>query len=178
MRALCAIYLACAVFGCGAGEDPGLVDASVPEGQLVLGSSDPSGSGFLPVEDGADVELVAGAQGGFHVWTTMQVTGAAGALYLEREARLVADDALILRAQRLYMEVPEAAMEDWWTQDAASPSFMCPSPIGLKVFDVEVKLTGRLVDDDGEVMAEDSVVVVPRCVDNDQQDFCREICSG
>ena len=48
----------------------------------------------------------------------------------------------------------------------------------IRVFDVEVRLTGRLVDEDGEVMAEDSVVVVPRCVDNDQQEFCRQICAG
>lgn len=147
-------------------------------GQLVIGSSELSGVGFVSVDDGADVELVSGAQGGFHIWTALRATGVAGEVFLEREARLVSDGTLILRAQRMYLEVPEDAMEDWWESAEAAPSFMCPSPVGVTVYDTEIALTATLTDGDGEILAEDHKVLVPRCPTGDQQEFCERICAN
>jgi hypothetical protein len=163
--------------GCDSGDEPP-IDPPPPAGQLVIGSSELSGVGFVSVEDGADVELVSGAQGGFHMWTSLRAMGVAGEVYLQREARRVDDGTLILRAQRLYLEIPDDAMEDWWERSDAAPSFMCPSPIGVQVYDVEIALTATLTDDDGEILAEDHKVMVPRCPTGEQREFCENICGG
>jgi hypothetical protein len=169
----------CALTACS-DPQPEMPDAAppAPAGELVLGGSDVGGLGFVAIADGDEVELVAGAQGGFHIWTTLRATGVAGPVYLQREARRVDDGTLILRAQQLYLEVPLEAMEVWWQRDEASPSFMCPTPIGVKVFDVEITLSAQLTDEDGAVLAEDEITVTPRCPDGDQHEFCLRICAG
>jgi hypothetical protein len=55
---------------------------------------------------------------------------------------------------------------------------MCPSPVGIQVQDRPLRLTGWLYDADGAVLAEDSIVVVPRCPDGDLHDHCLEVCGG
>jgi hypothetical protein len=169
-----------ASIACGTPDVAEQPDAAAPqlEAELVIGSAEISGVGFIAVTDGAEVELVGGAQGGFHLWTTLRTTGVAGVLTLQREARRVDDGTLILRAQPMRLEVPELAMEQWWQRDEASPSFMCPSPVGVTVFDVEIELTAQLADEDGLVVARDRVVLVPRCPIGDQHAWCLEICAG
>jgi hypothetical protein len=171
------VLLAAAVFAPGCGEEEPPIGPT-PPGDLLVGSADFAGEGFVEVADGAEVALVAGAQGGFHVWTSFQVRGAAGELYLRREARRVSDGVLILRALPLYFEVPEEAMESWWAPRSATPSFMCPSPIGIKVFDDEIAFSVELTDRRGNLVAEDHVVVIPRCPQDDQREWCLQICSG
>ena len=174
------LVFACALgaaIGCDGSVEPP-IDPPPPDGQLVIGSSELSGVGFVSVDDGADVELVSGAQGGFHIWTTLRVRDAAGPLFLHREARLVSDGTLILKAQRLYVEVPEEAMDNWWEREDAAPSFMCPSPVGVKIFDTEIALTATLTDEDGEILAEDHKILIPRCPTGDLHDWCLNICSG
>jgi hypothetical protein len=179
MRALplTLVLLAAAAAGCG--EDPAAATPDggvVGEGELELGSAAADGSGFIDVVDGADVELVAGAQGGFHVWTALRLRGAAGHLHLSREARRQRDGALVLHALPQTIEVPDGG--DWWQPDGAIPSFMCPSPVGLKVFDEAIELSASIEDDDGNVVAEGSLVVVPRCPTGDLEGFCHDICAG
>jgi len=158
--------------GCGGEEEP------PTEGELEAGSSAVDGTGFIDVVDGDEVELVPGAQGGFHVWINVRVHGAAGALYVERDARRVSDGALVLRGLPQPVDVPTQAMDDWWESPSAGPAFMCPSPLGIQVFDEEIEYTVRLVDDAEQVLAEDHIVLLPRCPAGDQHDFCLEICSG
>tara|TARA_R110002096_G_scaffold16898_9_gene57896 strand:- start:4338 stop:4868 length:531 start_codon:yes stop_codon:yes gene_type:complete len=145
---------------------------------MQIGLSTNGSEGFMEVSDGADVQLASGAQGGYHVWTTPRFRGAMGTLYLDREARRVSDGTLMLRASRLVIDVPEDAMDDWWREQQAIPSFMCPAPVGLQAFDVEVEFTFTLRNEDEELLAEDSLVVIPRCEGGDNGDFCRNVCSG
>lgn len=173
MRTTCLLApLVLAGAACGAGVGPELPS------ELEVGSAELSGDGFIEVLDGMDVELVPGAQGGFHVWLNLRVLAAQGELYVEREARRVSDDALILRGQQQIIEVPAAAMEDWWESPYAAPAFMCPSPIGIKVFDEPIRYQITLTDLEGVVIAEDEVVLTPRCPQGDQAAFCAEICAG
>jgi hypothetical protein len=175
MRIASSLLLAALVLasiGCDAGDGP------VLPSELEVGSANLSGDGFIEVVDGMDVELAPGAQGGFHVWLNLRVLAAEGELYVEREARRVSDDALILRGQPQFIEVPAAAMEDWWESPYASPAFMCPSPIGIKVFDEPIRYHVTLTNLDGEILAEDEVVLTPRCPVGEQAEFCTEICSG
>lgn len=157
--------------------DPGS-DAAPSGVSLALGGADIDGTGFVPIQDGADVTMVEGAQGGFHVWTGMRFKGASGRLQLVREARRTADDALILRAPVQVIDVPAEAEGAWWQDPTAQPSFMCPSPIGIQVYDQEIDIHGTLYAPDGTtVLAEDDIILVPRCPE-DSVDFCHEICSG
>ncbi len=168
------VVLAALSWGCAGDELP------EPSGdaELVIGGADASGTGFIALDDGAEVELIPGGQGGFHVWIGMEVSGAAGQLYLERDARRVEDDTLVLRAIRQAVDVPDDAMVDWWRKPDAVPSFMCPSPLGVQVFDREIEFRVWLTDEDGTTLGEDSISLVPRCPEGDQHDFCVEICSG
>lgn len=172
MRAVLLASLVLAGVGCDAGDGPELPS------ELQVGSANVTGDGFIEVTDGMDVELVPGAQGGFHVWLNLRVLAAAGELYVEREARRVSDDALILRALQQYIEVPDEAMDDWWESPYATPAFMCPSPIGIAVFDEPIRYRVTLTDLDGEVIAADEVVLTPRCPTGDQAAFCAQICAG
>jgi len=158
----------------GPGEEPIVLAADMEIGV----SASASGEGFVAVPDGADVPLSAGAQGGYHVWTTPRLRGAAGTLYLDREARRVSDGVLMLRASRLVFDVPADAMRDWWLDEQSIPSFMCPAPVGIQVFDTEVEFTFELRNEDEELLAADSLVVVPRCADGEAGEFCRRGCSG
>jgi hypothetical protein len=182
-------WAAIALAACGDGGDGRPDAASEPDAaasavQLVVGSATRDATAFVDVEDGADVELVPGSQGGFHVWTGIRLHGAAGRLRVKREARRAADGVLVLLAPALVMEVPAEAMDDWWERPSgdpnALPSFMCPTPIGIRVRDEPLTLRTELLDDDDNPLAEDTLLVTPRCPEDDeaQAEFCVEICSG
>ncbi|HTM19602.1 MAG TPA: hypothetical protein VL172_03815 [Kofleriaceae bacterium] len=160
--------------GCAGQEDhppPG-------DAELYAGSAAQDGTGFVEVSDGQEVELIPGAQGGFHVWINVRVHAAAGELFVTHEARRVDDDALVLRGLPQPLEVPDSAMDDWWESPAAGPAFMCPAPLGLQVFDQAIEYTVRLTTEDEQVLAEDQVILEPHCPAGDQNAFCLEICAG
>ncbi len=145
---------------------------------MQIGLSVDGSEGFVEAVDGMDVQLASGAQGGFHVWTAPRIRGAMGTLYMDREARRVSDGALMLRASRLVIDVPEEALDSWWREQQAIPSFMCPAPVGIQAFDVEVEFSFELRNEDEELIAKDSLIVVPRCEAGEAGGFCRSVCSG
>jgi hypothetical protein len=167
--------LACTAGGEGNGADGGteplLADMEI--GLAVDGSE-----GFAQIDDGEDAPLASGAQGGFHVWTAPRLKGAMGTLYLDRTARRVEDNILVLRASRLVIDVPEDAMDAWWRDEQAIPSFMCPPPIGIQIHDSPIKFRFELRNEDEELVATDSLIVTPRCEEGAAGDFCRSICAG
>lgn len=146
--------------------------------EMQIGVARAEGVGFLEVNDGSDAILASGSQGGFHVWTAPRFSGAAGTVYLDRQARRVEDGALVLRAARLVIDIPEDAMTDWWHQEQALPSFMCPTPVGIAVFDTEIEFSFELRNEDEEILATDSIVLIPRCGEGEDGEWCRRICSG
>ncbi len=164
---------ALAAFGCAE-------DATDPESDAILqlGSADADGMGFVGVTDGTEVELIPGAQGGFHVHIGFDVYGAAGSLRLAREARRVEDEILVLRGTPMTLDVPETAMDSGWQKPKAVPSFMCPSPLGIQVYDREIEFSASISDEDDNVLAEGTLRLIPRCPTGDQQEFCREVCAG
>ena len=166
--------LTAAAPGCGGEGDP--VDPGPSD--LQAGTARTDGTGFVEIADGADAELVAGAQGGFHVWVNYRVIGASGPLDLVREARRTEDGAAILVNAEVPVDVPDDAMLDWWESPTAVPSFMCPTPIGVAVVDHEVRIQIRLLSETDELLGEDTVTVVPRCPTGDNEEWCYRICSG
>ncbi len=163
------IFLACS----GGAEEEVILIAD-----MEIGVSVNESEGFLAIDDGTEVMLGAGAQGGYHVWTAPRFRGAAGTLYLDRTARRVSDGALMLRASRLVIDVPEDAMSGWWREQQAIPSFMCPAPVGIDAFDIEVEFSFELRNEDEELLATDSLIVIPKCESGEAGEFCRSVCSG
>lgn len=171
--------------GCGP-DGPGSPDGSPdssPGGDAGLarieaGTADLAGDGFVPIADGSDATLIPGAQSGFHVWLNVRVHGIAGELRIERAARRQRDGALVFRGLAQRFDVPEAALDDWWESPMASPAFMCPSPIGIQVFDETLVFEVRLLDLSDAIVAEDTLILVPRCPTTEQEAFCRSICAG
>lgn len=171
--------------GC-AGSDPdpagpdggGETDAAPePTGELLLGGAEDGGTGFVELADGADAALIAGAQGGYHVWTSLRARRMKGELRIEREARRVDDGVLVLSVPTQELIVPDEAMEDWWQEPAAWPNFMCPSPVGIQVYDRAIEFTVQVHTVDGELVGEDHITLVPRCPAGDQEN-CQSRCSG
>jgi hypothetical protein len=171
-----------AASGCGAGPDagPDAAPDARPAGtaRVEAGTADLAGNGFVPIADGSDATLIPGAQSGFHVWLNVRVQGIAGELRIERAARRQRDGALVFRGLPQRFEVPGDALDRWWESPVASPAFMCPSPIGIQVFDETLVFEVRLLDRTDAVIAEDTLVLVPRCPTTDQGAFCRSICAG
>src|SRR5215208_2424513 len=117
---------------------------AVYDAELLAGGADEYGDGFIELPDYSDVDLVPGAQGGFHVWVNVRVHGIEGPVVIEREARRVNDGALVLRGVEQPLDVPTDAMEDWWESPTGTPAFMCPTPIGLSILDEPIRITIRL----------------------------------
>lgn len=197
MRAL-VLAAALAMVGCGGGgsvtadggtdarqSDDGGIDATPTDGggaRVVIGSAPGDGAGFIAVDDGTDVELIPGAQGGFHVWISARTTDLVGKYYFRVSARRVADDALVLAGGLRYVDIPETASGASWETESASPAFMCPVPIGISIRDMPIRFTLEVFtyedDPDRKLIASDTLVLVPHCPETDQQEFCINICSG
>src|SRR6476620_5869211 len=72
------LMVAAALGGCSAPPPPVRIDRPGPPQpgsalQLALGGPGADDSVMVPFTDGADAELVPGAQGGFHVWMRLAV---------------------------------------------------------------------------------------------------------
>ena len=166
------LFLLTTLVACG---DSGPVGSG--EYELIAGGSALQGEGFVALEDGADAELVPGSQGGFHIWISLRFRGASGRLFFEREARRASDGELILSRQRRPIVIPESAESEWWELEAASAAFMCPSPIGVRVYDELIRFHIAVGTID-ETLAEDELLLMSRCPQGEERDFCLEICSG
>ncbi len=134
---------------------------------LELSGANDDGSGFLAL--GGDAHLVRGAQGGFHVWLKYRVKGLPDEQVHVIRSAVRSDGKTVLNALPLVQTVaPDFESE-------AMPSFMCPTPIGVQVYDQTIELKLELRDDHAAI-ADASATVIPRCAQDD--DFCRRICGG
>ncbi len=133
---------------------------------------------FVSAGDAEEAPLEYGAQGGMHLSTLPRFRGVSGIVHLEREARLVDDGTLVLRSSTQVLELPEGTEQFWWSPVFAMNNFMCPTPIGIQVFDREVEFHYMLTDRDGQLLAEDYLSVTLRCPEGESSEFCQEICSG
>jgi hypothetical protein len=173
-----AFVLSLFLLGCGGTE----LKPPQPMGsyQVELGTTALDGTGWLSLS--GDQPLVAGAQGGFHVWVKWKVEGmAAQKVHVDRKVHRTLDGALILTTtQAVETGSPDAA--GWWTLPEPQPSFMCPTPVGVSVEDHEVQFDLSLRADDngqpGALLGSSSATATPRCPTDSQQQFCQSICNG
>lgn len=156
--------------GCGGTMPTGM-------GSVTLGTTALDGTGFQPLT--GDQTLVAGAQGGFHVWLKYRVFGMApGKVEIKRTVRRISDDKLILLTSGV-QEVGEPSTDGYWELPTALPSFMCPTPIGVQVENEPVTFDVVISTEDGKtVLGEGTAQATPRCPSGDEQTFCEKICNG
>jgi hypothetical protein len=174
----CLISLVLGVAACGGSPPPVKPPPAPPTPlasvRLTVGAPG-DGSAMLPLVDGQDIELAAGAQGGFHVMLELAARPlAAGPVWIERTARRVSDGAVVLRFDGQLDAMPDA--DGAWSSGALR-TFMCPTPIGISIVDVPIAYQLRLHDDNGSELGRTSITLVPRCPAA-QHDFCMRICNG
>lgn len=170
MRALLIPLLAGLLTGCGGTMPPGM-------GSVALGTTALDGTGFLPLQ--GNQTLVEGAQGGFHVWLKYRVRGMApGEVDVKRTVRRISDNRLILTTEG-QVQVGAAGADGYWELPNALPSFMCPTPIGVRVQDEPVVFDVVISTEDGmTVLGQGTAEATPRCPTDAQQAFCEKICDG
>jgi hypothetical protein len=145
-------------------------------GNLLLGTTAVDGTGFVALE--GNQQLVGGAQGGFHVWLKYRVKGMSpGKVRIERTARRVSDNRLLLTTTGV-QEIGPASADGYWELPTAIPSFMCPSPLGVKVEDQPTVFDVKITTVDGVLLGESTAEATPRCPTDEQAEFCHRICNG
>jgi hypothetical protein len=183
MKGAAAAFAMLLATGCG-----GAPPVPPPPGSpmLTLGGFEGDGGSFVPLVDGADATLVEGAQGGFHVWMEFRLANApAEHVDVTRLAHRVSDNALVLRAVGTY-DIPQMPPGQPWESPEPARMFMCPSPIGIRVVDEQIRYDVSFGHEEGtdangmpivHEVAHGTITLVPRCPDA-QRDFCLRICSG
>ncbi|MFO0574232.1 MAG: hypothetical protein U1A78_09550 [Polyangia bacterium] len=159
-----------------------------PPGQLSLGTIDTQGRwvDLADVSGDAEVELVPGAQGGFHVWLKYRISGLSGRVRVSRIAERIGPGGTrqrVLTAPSTVLELP-ADGSRWETPDPI-PSFMCPTPIGVSVLDAPVEFLVTMeaadaTDQPPATLARAAVTLRPRCPPEGDgtRPFCLQICKG
>lgn len=117
---------------------------------------------FVPLSDGDDLELISGAQGGFHVELAARVDGMAGEVEVERIARRSDTQVLVARSEFSSEVLSSGLLE------RSIPVFLCPAPAGVNVADETLDLTYRI----GSAVG--TLAFQPRCPEGDA--FCDGIC--
>src|SRR5579863_3278503 len=165
----CVLALAIVVGGCGGAMPASGVTLDVGTAQL-------DGTGFLPLA--GNQTLVAGAQGGFHVWVTYRIKGMkATTLDVHRTTHRKSDDALVLLTDGT-IDVGAPGPDGWWQLDKALPNFICPTPIGIDVIGQDLIFEVEPHDDSGKMIASSSAEATVECPGGSDASLCASICSG
>ncbi|MCB9650259.1 MAG: hypothetical protein H6730_27275 [Deltaproteobacteria bacterium] len=166
---------------CGGTTPPG--PGPDPSNEVSVGTGAQGGSGpFVPLEDGVELTLEPGAQGGFHVYIDVQVDEAAVAgmgerPLVKRVARRDPAGDLVSRSERTHVFIPSATAGKVELEGVV-PLFLCPTPIGIPVADETIELEVEISKDAETPGVKGTLRFIPRCPEGDQAEFCRNICFG
>lgn len=165
---------------CGGGvtPPPDLPDASSPYPvEVTLGGANLDMSGFTTLD--GDVTMVAGGQGGFHVWVKYRIAGAAEEkVTVNYTARRISDGRLILRSSSIVVMLGPPGSEGYWESPFPIPAFMCPSPLGVVVENQPLVFTFEVRDGDGALRGGATATFTPHCPSDSQATHCVAICNG
>jgi hypothetical protein len=146
---------------------------------MALGTSDAVGAGFYPLA--GDQTMVAGTQGGFHVWLKLRVSGRfPGQVWIDSSTRRADDNTLIL--QYAWQEdIAAPGPDGYWELATPRPAFLCPPPPGVRVQDQTVRFVVIVRDRaDKAALSEADAEATPHCptTDPEEHDLCVRICNG
>jgi hypothetical protein len=132
--------------------------------------------GMTPQPLESESTLVSGAQGGFHVWLTVKLTGAPlGPMRIKHTIRRQSDGQLFSTGDRT-LDVGEGP-DGVWESTPAWPAFLCPSPLGINVLGEPAVIKLELSIKAGTPLGTAEVKSMFLCP-ADQQAFCERICKG
>ncbi len=182
-RSMVRVSLVAAVLAVGCGSE----EPSPPPGDFVVeigGAADPmtGAGGFRAIDDGAELPLRPGSQGGLHVYVHLRlspdaVAGATATPVVYREARRESDDVLVSQTEHRGLLVESATVAAWDT-DRSLRVFLCPTLVGVGVADEPLRMTVEIrADYDSDLIARGTQRFVPRCPEDDDA-LCRSLCSG
>jgi hypothetical protein len=155
--------------GCGSGGT-----GATPMTALVQ-TAGADGTGRLEI--GSESTLVAGAQGGFHLWLSLRLTHAAlGDVKVKHTIRKESDGTLFSTAERT-LTVTAPGPGGYWESDPAWPGFLCPSPIGIDILGVPTVVKLEISDTEGKLLGTTEAKTKFACPDS-QKSFCESICKG
>lgn len=184
MRVMRAALLATFALACSActGSEPPVATTTF----LVGAGPDDGTPGFVEVEDGAELTLHPGAQGGFHVYVSFRFDEDAVARFgadpkplIQRNARRVSTGQLVSRSKHTTPLVPAPGAPTMFDTEHTIPLFLCPSPVGIAVANERLILEVEAsVDEDDPEPLKGTLEFVPRCPSGDQETFCMNICFG
>ncbi|MBI4818378.1 MAG: hypothetical protein HY791_19085 [Deltaproteobacteria bacterium] len=163
---------------CG-GSDPEPEPFAV-ESVWIGGGKDDGSAGFIEVRQGGAVPLVAGLQGGFHIYVNarLRATGEApSSLVFERSARVDASGDLLSRGkQRIeLLPGPDGALETGRSQLL----ILCPTPAGVAASGVPVRVRVDVTTADTEQsLGSAELLVAPTCPGDGLAEYCEDICGG
>ena len=181
MKRSAAIMATAVAIGCGP-DDAASADPPIAAFEAALGGArDPmfGAGGFVEVEDGADLPLRPGSQGGLHVFLNLRVSAetiraASDKPILYREGRRVRDGKLV---SRIEYHDKLVAVDGGYETENSIRMFLCPVAIGVDVADELIEVTVDVKPDyDAEPVARGKLRFVPRCVSGDDEAFCQQIC--
>ena len=86
---------------------------------------------------------------------------------------------IVLRANST-IDVGPAGADGFWELPAATPMFMCPSPVNIRVIDEAIRFEITLTDANNATVAHGQTTLVPRCPTSPPETFafCQMICVG
>ncbi len=124
----------------------------------------------------AELELHAGAQGGFHVPVLYRVTGKVQpGVTFDHRVRRTRDGVLVSRGSRQWDIT--ATDGGSWTTDYPVTIFMCPTPVGVNVEGEALTIEVTLTRASGTFLGRATAKTVLRCPSANQA-FCQSICKG
>ncbi|MEW5737860.1 MAG: hypothetical protein AB1938_02980 [Myxococcota bacterium] len=154
--------------------DGGTDTPAWPAGDFQLGTSSPSDpTAYVAMP--STLQLVPGAQGGFHVPVMYRVTGHSGTnLTFEHKVRRVKDGVLVSRGSRLFDVLPQSGGA--WVSEYEITIFMCPTPVGVTVMDEALTFEVRILDESSKLLSVGTAQAVVHCPAGNS--FCESICKG
>ena len=101
--------------------------AELGDPTLELGSASDDGTGFVPFEDGAALNLVSGPQIGMHVWLSLRLSGFCMP-DVEIDRRVVDDETeALIEIQRGPLRFEEDVEPDTWVSARPVTMILCPT---------------------------------------------------
>lgn len=137
--------------------------------------------GFLPFTSGEELQLAPGSQGGFHVFINLRLDSAivdevSDFPLIRRLGRRVDTGELVTRTVRRERLAPRGS---FYETEGSLRLFLCPTPIDIEVANQAIELEVEVSPpDEGGPRATGKVRFTPICPDDEQADFCRNICFG
>ena len=173
------VLLLVALSGCDPDPDPNR--PFTLESISIGGGKEDGSAGWVELTDEGPISLVPGLQGGFHFYLNVKVRVNTGAppnsLVFERTARREDTGDLLSRGKQR-LELAAGSDGDFYT-NRSQQMILCPTPAGIQAADALLRVRVEASEPDStEILAQDEILVKPKCPEDALAEYCADICGG